>query len=152
MAWSDKELTTYTEAQAMEKVNSYNELLMIYYEGKSTSNKKGWVACKAPSSLSWGLMDNSDSDAGRTQDDLMHKNRTSQKRKLELSWNSPVPDVVAELLNLFDPEYIDVIYFDAMEYEAVKKTFYVGDRSAPMAIWNVGNRVFSSLSFNIIER
>lgn len=33
------------------------------------------VVIKTPTSFSWGLQDISDSDSGRTQDTIMHKNR-----------------------------------------------------------------------------
>lgn len=110
------------------------------------------VKVKAPSSLTWGLQDNSDSDAGRDNDDLMHKNRTSQKRKLNLSWNGPTPAETAAILQAFNPEYIEVTYNDAMSGEAETRTFYVGDRSAPVAIWTVNHKRYTSISFNIIER
>lgn len=42
-----------------------------------------------PASMTWGLQDISSSDAGRVQDagNTMYKMRTSQKRKLQLSWS-----------------------------------------------------------------
>lgn len=108
----------------------------------------------SPSSFTWGLMDNSASDGGRVQDDsdTMFKNRTSQKRKLQLSWNGLSKEDAATVLQAFNPEYISVTYPDAMSGTDQTRTFYVGDRTAPMKIWTVGNKRYEQLSFNIIER
>lgn len=107
-----------------------------------------------PSSFTWGLMDNSASDAGRVQDenDTMYKNRTSQKRKLQLSWNGPTPQQTSEILKAINDEYFSVTYPDAMSGVNETRTFYVGDRSAPMKIWTVNNKRYEQISFNIIER
>lgn len=112
------------------------------------------VECPAPSSFSWGLQDNSDSDSGRTQDanDTMYKNRTSQKRKIQLSWRSKSPEETSRILKMFNPEYINVTYWDAMDGCEEVRTFYVGDRSAPVKQWFVGGELFESISFDIIER
>lgn len=114
----------------------------------------GGVAVKTPSSFSWGLQDNSASDAGRVQDanDTMYKNRTSQKRKLEISWSAPTPAEAAAILQAFNPEYIMVTYPDTMSGTDQTREFYVGDRSAPYKIWTVNNKRYSQVAFNLIER
>ena len=107
---------------------------------------------KTPSSFEWGLNDVSDSQAGRTQDALMHKNRIAQKRKIALGWNFPTPKEASTILKAFNPEYIVVKYWDSMDGQYESRTFYVGDRSNPMKYWWVGNQRFEKLSFDIIER
>lgn len=105
---------------------------------------------KCPSTYVYSLQDVSASDAGRTEDALMHKKRIAQKVKLQLAWqNIPTADVSA-ILQAFNPEYISVCYLDAMSGAYETKTFYVGDRSAPMysSILNT----WSNVSFNIIEQ
>ena len=114
-----------------------------------------WVegtVVKTPSSFEWGLQDVSDSESGRTQDALMHKNRIAQKRKINLGWNFPTPAEASAILKAFNPEYISVKYFDVMNNEYETRTFYVGDRSAPFKYWWVGNQRYEQLKFNIIER
>lgn len=106
----------------------------------------------SPSEHSWGLQDVSDSNAGRTQDALMHKNRIAQKRKIALGWNNPDAKEVSRVLTAFNPEYVDVRYQDAMSGEEEERVFYVGDRSAPMSWWVVGHKKYSKLSFDIVER
>lgn len=110
------------------------------------------VEIPCPSSFTWGLQDVSDSDAGRTKDTIMHKNRVGQKRKLSIGYNNPRPDVVSAVLKAINPEYISVTYEDAMSGTMETRTFYAGDRTAPMKYWYVGNRMYSSLSFELIER
>ena len=116
---------------------------MIYVNG---------VAIKTPSSFSWGLQDISDAASGRTQDALMHKDRVAQKRKIQLSWSNPTKDETSTILQAFDPEYVNVTYLDAKSGLDETRTFYVGDRSAPMKIWTVNNKRYSQISFDIIER
>lgn len=110
------------------------------------------VEVKTPSSFSWGLQDVSDSASGRTQDAVMHKNRIAQKRKLSLSWAAPTPQEASAILQAFNPEYIDITYPDGLSGKNETRTFYVGDRSAPMKIWNIGNKRYESVSFDVIER
>jgi hypothetical protein len=109
-----------------------------------------------PSAMAWGLMDISASDAGRVQDSntTMYKMRVGQKRKITLTWNNPTAAQVAEILQAFNPEYVFVRYFDAMDGAWGVREFYVGDRSAPLRWFSLpkkGTR-YSTLSFDIIER
>lgn len=116
--------------------------------------KVNGVQIKSPSAFTWGLMDNSASDAGRVQDgnDTMYKNRTSQKRKIELVWNAPTKEEASSILQAFNPEYVMITYPDTLTGQDRTAEFYVGDRSAPMKIWTVNNKRYSQVAFNIIER
>ena len=105
-----------------------------------------------PSKFVWGLIDVSDSNSGRTQDTIMHKNRVGQKRQIQLAWSGTDPRKTAQILQMFNPEYVSVKYWDAMGGEYQTRTFYVGDRSAPVTIWTVGKKIYESVSFNIIEQ
>lgn len=107
-----------------------------------------------PSSMSYGLQDISASDAGRVQDagNTMYKNRTSQKRKLSLTWAFPTPEQASAILRMFNPEYFYVRYFDFLDGCDETREFYAGDRSAPVKRWLVGDRLCTSLSFDIVER
>lgn len=109
-----------------------------------------------PAQITWGFQDISAADAGRVQDagNTMYKMRTSQKRKLQLTWNFPTAAQTAEILKAFNPEYIYVRYHDPMENALVVKQFYVGDRSAPLKWFNLSKKGtrYTTLSFDIIER
>ena len=107
---------------------------------------------KTPSSFSWGLQDISASDAGRTQDSLMHKNRLSKKRKISLSWNNLTPEETHTILLAFDDEYFRVRYYDPLDGDDVTREFYRGDMTAPIKIWTTNNKRYETLSFDIIER
>ena len=103
-----------------------------------------------PSSYQWKLEDISASDAGRTEDTTMHKNRIGQVVGLELVWNNVSIEDAAELLQAFNPEYINVTYLDAMEGKYITSEFYVGNRSAPLYNSRLGK--WNKISFNLIKR
>lgn len=110
------------------------------------------VKIKTPSKFEWSLQDVSGADAGRTDDAIMHKNRKAQKRKISLGWNYPTKEETGAILTAFNPEYINVTYYDPLDCKDVTRTFYVGDRSAPVKIWTVGKQRYTSVTFEIIER
>ncbi len=103
-----------------------------------------------PSSLTYQLEDVSASDAGRTEDAIMHKKRIRQVTGLQLSWNFVSTTVVSQVLNAFQPEYLSITYLDPLANGFVTKTFYVGNRSAPM--YNASMGLWENISFNVIER
>lgn len=105
--------------------------------------------CPAPSSYEWKQEDLSNSEAGRTEDGIMHKNRIRSIISISLAWNNVTSDVAANVLKLFDPEYITATCKDAKN-GTVTKTFYVGNRSAPL--YNNELDRWSNISFNIVER
>ena len=110
------------------------------------------VEIPCPSVFTWGLQDVSASDAGRTQDAVMHKNRVAQKRKITLQWNGPGWEKTSVILQAFNPEYVSVRYPDMMSGTYETREFYVGDRNAPVKWWWTGNQRLETLSFDIIER
>ena len=112
-----------------------------------------------PDSISWGLQDISAADAGRVNDvgNTMYKMKTSQKRKLQLSWVNITLANASAILQMFDPEYVFVKYKDVKAGDWNTREFYVGDRSAPfkqitLVDQNGRKTIVSSLTFNIIER
>lgn len=109
----------------------------------------GGVAIPCPSKYDWKLSDVSAADAGRTEDAKMHKLRIAQKVHIELEWQNVGDDVAMAVLTAFQPEYINVNYFDYKSMAYLTKRFYVGDRTVSSY-----NRVkhISTISFNIIEQ
>jgi hypothetical protein len=114
--------------------------------------KVGGVSMPCPSAFDWSLQDVSAGESGRTDDAKMQKNRIAQKRKIQLSWSNPTASEASTILKAFNPEYIYVNYWDAMDGKQETRTFYVGDRTAPVKTWWVGNKRFETVSFDIIER
>lgn len=109
---------------------------------------------KSPTVFQLGWQDVSASDAGRTQDALMHKNTVAKKVTIKLQWCALTSMEMHQILNMFDPEYVQVEYFDPKESatENTVKTFYTGDKTAPVKMWTINSKLYETLSFDIIER
>lgn len=112
----------------------------------------GGKAVKAPSAMTWTINDVSKSDAGRTQDATMHKNRIARKRTLALTWNAVTPEECHDILVAFEPEYVSIKYWDPLVGGNTTKTFYCGDQTAPVYSWYVGGKLYQSVSFTVVER
>lgn len=111
---------------------------------------------RSPSAYQYDLQDVSESDAGRTEDGMMHKKRIGQVCKISMSWNNITTSDVSTLLKMFQPEYLYVNYLDA--YTGTYRTdyFYVGDRAAPMYTnYNTTSStvkgLWSNVAFNLIR-
>ena len=107
------------------------------------------VVVPTPSKYDWKLSDVSASDAGRTEDGVMHKMRITQKVHIELEWQYVSDAVARTVLLAFQPEYINVRYYDYKAMAFQTKRFYVGDRSVTSYNRTKG---ISTISFNIIEQ
>lgn len=103
-----------------------------------------------PSSYQWDEQDVSASDAGRTEDGLMHKKLIAKKVAVSLSWQNVDTATASKVLQAFNSEYFSVKYLDPKAGENLTKTFYVGDRSAPL--YNCRLNVWSNITLKIIER
>lgn len=110
------------------------------------------VTLPQPYSFHWSLQDVSDSEAGRTEDILMHKNRVGQKRKLQLAWRGKNTAETSFILQAFNPEYFNVRYFDLLDNRYETRAFYAGDREGNIKLWWVGRHLIETISFDIIER
>ncbi len=113
------------------------------------------IAIKCPTSFEWELEDVSSSEAGRTEDVDMHKNRIGQVVAVSLSWKALTTSELHDILTAFNPEYLTIIYKDPLygdSNDSYKRTavFYVGNRVAPM--YNNALDIWESVSFKIIEK
>ena len=102
-----------------------------------------------PSSFQWIQEDISASDAGRTEDTVMHKKMLRSVVALELGWQNVKTSVASGVLRAFDREYLTVEYLDPKVGGYTTKTFYVGNRTVPM--YSEVLDVWSNISFKIIE-
>ena len=75
----------------------------------------------------------------------------SRKRKLELEWVNIKDTEVKKLINAMDPIIFNVTYPDPKEGK-VTKTFYKGDRTWGMYMYNNGDPIWSSFKVNLIEQ
>ena len=125
----------------------YNPIQWVQDVTTETISPRVVIAC--PSKYDWTVNDISNSDAGRCESGLMHKNRIARKRKLELEWqNVPIATANA-VLTAFAPEYVDVYCLDPLVGDYVVIRFYSGDQGA--SAYNVRINAWT-VSFNIIEQ
>ena len=82
-------------------------------------------------------------------DALMHKMRIAQKVHIELEWQNVADSVAQTVLTAFQPEYINVNYYDYKSMAFLTKRFYVGDRTVTSYNRTLG---IGTISFNIIEQ
>lgn len=107
---------------------------------------------KCPSSFKWKKSDISASDAGRTDDTQMHKNKVGEKRTLSLGWICLSKAEIHEILVAFEPEYVNVTYWDPLDGKDMTRRFYTGDMEADVKWWAKGRERYSTLNFEVIER
>ena len=108
-----------------------------------------------PQKLTWDLYDlDSEEGAGRNQEGLMFRDRVAVKRKLNCTWGPLEPYEMSVLLKAMDDEFFTIRYPDAHDGGYREGTFYAGDRSVPMYMWNNEKKKFlwGNLSVNFIER
>lgn len=112
------------------------------------------VAVKSPSVFTWGFSDLSSEESGRsTNDGKMTKDIIASKRTISLTWNNLTKEETSTILQLVSNKaYINVTYPDALSGKDETREFYVGDRSAPIKIWTLNKKIYSTLSFNLVER
>ena len=103
-----------------------------------------------PSTAKVSYNDVSSPDAGRTLDGIMHKERIGTCVKIEMKWNYINSTTAQAILAAFQPEYINVQYFDPRTATTKTKTFYSGDRGA--GVYNSALDLFESITVNIIEQ
>jgi len=105
-----------------------------------------------PSEMEWGLYDISAADTGRTEDGIMHKNMIAQKRKIKLVWHNIDLLTARDILRAVNHEYMLVYFPDVLDGANKELTMYVGDRSAPAALWWSNKKILSQVSLDFIER
>ena len=109
------------------------------------------VALPQPYQYQYSRQRVSAGESGRTDDAVMHVNQVAQKVKLQLAWRTKNTAEAAMILNAFDPEYVDIRYFDVKENAYRTKKFYTGDRTAPVKLWWVGRHLIETITLDVIE-
>ena len=103
-----------------------------------------------PSGYTCNISDVSDSNAGRTEDTMMHKNMLGSCVHIGLEWSYVDPSTAQTIMTAFAPEYFYCKYLDVRDGTYHTAVFYSGDKAATITQTSVGVRY--TLSFNIIER
>ena len=90
-----------------------------------------------PQTLTWDMYDlDSEDGAGRDQSGRLFRDRVAVKRKLNCTWGPHEPYEMSVLLKQMDDVFFTIKYPDAHDGTYREGEFYVGDRSAPMYMWN----------------
>lgn len=109
------------------------------------------VSIKSPSTMSVVISD-IDGETYRNAKGTMIRDRIATKRKLNLVWNALTVAEMKILLQAVKEPFFTVTYLDAQEGTEVTKTFYVGDRTAPVYRLVNKKELWEGLQMNFIEK
>lgn len=103
----------------------------------------------AQNGIKWQRNDLDGSNAGRTMDGTMHRERITSKVRLDVTCIPLSSEEAAIVLNAIYPEYVDVEYTDPM-YGRVVKTMY--SNNTPATYINTISDRWEGITFPLIER
>lgn len=99
------------------------------------------------------ILDLDDADATtRTADGTMTRDRIAVKRQIEMSWNALTWANLSSIITAMQNEFFTFEYPDSMTGTQQTKTFYVGNRSSPVAIDKNGVIWWSGLELTLTEQ
>ncbi|MCL6456913.1 MAG: hypothetical protein K6T85_02795 [Gorillibacterium sp.] len=87
----------------------------------------------------------------RTADAQLTRDRIAVKRQLDMSFNALTWERLSSLLRSMSAPFFDFTYPDTMTGQQETKTFYVGDRSAPIAMMKNGVYWWRGLTLTLTE-
>jgi hypothetical protein len=99
--------------------------------------------------IKWTRNDLDGSNAGRTMDGIMHRERIGSKVRLDITCLPLKSEDAAIVLNAIYPEYVEVEYTDPM-YGRVFKTMY--SNNTPATFIDTVTDLWEGISFPLIER
>lgn len=99
--------------------------------------------------IKWQRNDLDGSNAGRTMDGTMHRERITSKVRLDISCLPLSSDDASTVLNAIYPEYVTVEYIDPM-YGHCVKTMY--SNNTPATYIDTATDMWQGISFPLIER
>lgn len=109
------------------------------------------VEIKTPSTFSVDISD-IDGETNRNANGDLFRDRITTKRKLNCEWLWMTNSEISTLLNAVRDVFFTVEYPDPMVGGYTTKTFYVGDRSAPLYSCVNGVPRWENLSMNFVEK
>lgn len=104
-----------------------------------------------PATITYNRYDLDSEESFRGLDGTMQRDRITTKVKLDCQWNALTANEMQQLLGSMEPVFFDINYYDPYEGQTTK-TFYVGDRSAPIYSVANGKIIFKSFTANFIEK
>lgn len=88
-----------------------------------------------PSEFTVTILDLDDGESTvRTADGSLNRDRIAVKRQIEMSWSALRWSQISALLQIMSGVFFEVYYPDPMTGQYETKTFYVGNRPAPVAL------------------
>lgn len=94
-----------------------------------------------------------DGESNRNAKGELLRDRVAVKRKLDCEWPPLTMSQISSLLKAVQSVFFSVDYPDPMEGATITKTFYVGDRTAPVfQKKSDGTIVWENLNMNFIEK
>jgi len=109
------------------------------------------VEVKDPKSLQVEIQD-IDKESERNANGTMVRTRVATKRKISVEWSPLSNSEISKILKAMSEVFFTVKYTDPMEGKAITKTFYVGDRTAPVLKVINGVTRWEGLKTNLVEK
>ncbi len=106
---------------------------------------------KQPAEITYNRYDLDSEDSFRSLSGEMQRDRVATKVKLECRWNGLTAQEMSDILGAMEDVFFNISYYDPLSGPTTK-TFYVGDRSAPVYSIANGKVIFKSFSANFIEK
>ncbi|WP_044736130.1 DUF6711 family protein [Geobacillus kaustophilus] len=113
--------------------------------------KVNGVSIPTPKSFKVNILD-LDGESNRNAKGELIRDRIAVKRKLECEWAPLTMSQISTILNAVKDVYFQVEYPDPMAGATITKTFYVGDRTAPMYKNVNGEILWQGLQMDFIEK
>ena len=105
-----------------------------------------------PATVSYDRYDMDSEESFRGLDGTMQRDRIATKVKLNCQWNALTAPQMSQLLQSMEDVFLPINYYDPYLGSFTTKTFYVGDRSAPIYTFANGKIIYKSFSANFIEQ
>jgi hypothetical protein len=109
------------------------------------------VNVASPRKLEVSIID-IDGETNRNARGDLIRDRIATKRKIICEWPPLSTPQVSTILQAVKDTFFRIEYLDPMEGTTIIKTFYVGDRTAPVLFVKNGVTTWAGLSMNFIER
>lgn len=107
---------------------------------------------KYPNKFSVKVMDLDDGETTtRTADGRLTRDRIAVKRQIEMAWPPLKWEDLSTIMQSMQDEFVQVSYPDPMTGQQETKTFYAGDRTAPIAIERDGVMWWEGLEVTMTE-
>jgi len=106
-----------------------------------------------PSEFSVTILDLDDAETTtRTADGTLSRDRIAVKRQIDMRWPSLPEEKMSALLQSMENVFFEFTYPDPMTGQMETKTFYVGNRTSPIAFYRNGKYWWGGLELTLTER